>query len=275
MRRNYSWSAKEITRETRDEAKSRSFIDNYGIGTPNGITTQQRSYAAVSMWSRCCSALATTEDQGFSEQRTNDASKFLRQKACPRTLRTSMGWTNIHAEMPLAPAMPKLAAVGIPLDGPVVDLEAMSPRELEREEGWGTPNPATAHKEMDVKVDRRRSGSGEGDPTYIMVLVPAGQVTFISLCEDPCRRSACFAWVLHFLRHDVQPLMSLCRRYFGVPRSSNRPEALGFRYGSAQTARDLTSDRIPPREVAPRFAYSKGACDPGKGRPAVRGWSRS
>lgn len=57
--------------------------------------------------------------------------RFLRQKACSHTLRTSMGWTNIHAEIPLAPAMAKLAAVGIPLDGPVVGLVAMCSHERE------------------------------------------------------------------------------------------------------------------------------------------------
>lgn len=42
------------------------------------------------------------------------------------TLSTSIGWTNIHAEMPLAPAIPKLKMVGIPpLEDPAVDLVAI------------------------------------------------------------------------------------------------------------------------------------------------------
>lgn len=45
------------------------------------------------------------------------------------TLITSIGWTNIHAEMPLAPAMAKLAAVGILVEAPGRDLVAMVSRE--------------------------------------------------------------------------------------------------------------------------------------------------
>lgn len=43
----------------------------------------------------------------------------------PPTLRTSIGCTNIQAEIPLAPAIPKLRAVGIPLEGPVGALVAI------------------------------------------------------------------------------------------------------------------------------------------------------
>lgn len=45
------------------------------------------------------------------------------------TLITSIGWTNIHAEIPLAPAMPKLTAVGILTGESGGDLVAMVSRE--------------------------------------------------------------------------------------------------------------------------------------------------
>lgn len=61
-------------------------------------------------------------------QRAYDVSQKTSDAAALLTLRTSIGCTNIHAEMPLAPAIPKLTDVGMPLEGFVGALVAIFAR---------------------------------------------------------------------------------------------------------------------------------------------------
>lgn len=80
-------------------------------------------------------AVLPHEDQAAKVQgdRTNQPGK------CVHTLTTSMGCTNIHADMPLAPAIPKLRAVGIP-PGVLVDIV------VEGRLRWLSPKSEDKHK---------------------------------------------------------------------------------------------------------------------------------